>query len=82
MTLYPINSLRNYARLLADSPLIANIDVDMLGSVGLSASLLLGWDVAKNRPQPGTSPVPGQFECCGSASSHNFSKHLLFKAFT
>ncbi len=28
--LYPVNALRNYARLLADTPLIANIDVDML----------------------------------------------------
>ena len=34
-----MNSLRNYARLLADTPLIANIDVDMLPSASLSASL-------------------------------------------
>ncbi|KAL6753172.1 glycosyl-transferase for dystroglycan-domain-containing protein [Haematococcus lacustris] len=39
-TLYPVNSLRNFARLLADTPLIANIDVDMLPSASLSATLL------------------------------------------
>ena len=37
--LYPVNALRNYARLMADTPLIANIDVDMLPSLSLSASL-------------------------------------------
>lgn len=38
--LYPVNSLRNYARLLSTTPLIANIDVDMLPSLSLSRSLL------------------------------------------
>lgn len=42
MALYPINSMRNFARLLADTPLIANIDVDMLPSLSLSASLAPG----------------------------------------
>ncbi|GAX73527.1 hypothetical protein CEUSTIGMA_g979.t1 [Chlamydomonas eustigma] len=37
--LYPVNMLRNYARLLAETPLIANIDVDMLPSTSLSDSL-------------------------------------------
>lgn len=37
--LYPVNALRNYARLLADTPLIANIDVDMLPSASLSRAL-------------------------------------------
>ena len=38
-TLYPVNSLRNYARLMADTELIANIDVDMLPSVSVSEAL-------------------------------------------
>jgi glycosyltransferase-like protein LARGE len=38
--LYPVNTLRNYARLLADTQLIANIDVDMLPSATLSRALL------------------------------------------
>lgn len=37
--LFPVNSLRNLARVMADTPLITNIDVDMLPSVSLSASL-------------------------------------------
>mmetsp|Transcript_14554 Transcript_14554/g.31695 ORF Transcript_14554/g.31695 Transcript_14554/m.31695 type:complete len:435 (+) Transcript_14554:51-1355(+) len=37
--LYPVNALRNYARLMADTPLIANIDVDMIPSLSLSRSL-------------------------------------------
>eukprot|EP00798_Chlamydomonas_sp_ICE-L_P015620 gene15620-21724_t len=43
--LYPVNSLRNWARLMADTPLIANIDVDMLPSVTMSKSLLDEMDV-------------------------------------
>ncbi|GIL88645.1 hypothetical protein Vretifemale_16560, partial [Volvox reticuliferus] len=39
MALYPVNSLRNYARLMADTDLIANIDVDMLPSASFSAAL-------------------------------------------
>jgi len=57
--LYPVNSLRNYARLLADTPLVANIDVDMLTSLSLSDSLLQGWDIKHNRPQPGATSFPG-----------------------
>lgn len=37
--LYPVNSLRNLARLMADTQLIANIDVDMLPSVSMSNAL-------------------------------------------
>ncbi|GLC50652.1 hypothetical protein PLESTB_000403600 [Pleodorina starrii] len=37
--LYPVNSLRNYARLMADTDLIANIDVDLLPSASISAAL-------------------------------------------
>ncbi|KXZ48442.1 hypothetical protein GPECTOR_28g852 [Gonium pectorale] len=37
--LYPVNSLRNYARLLADTDLITNIDVDMIPSTSISAAL-------------------------------------------
>lgn len=37
--LYPVNTLRNIARLMADTPLIANIDVDMLPSAELGNSL-------------------------------------------
>ena len=37
--LYPVNSLRNYARLMANTELIANIDVDMIPSATLSQSL-------------------------------------------
>ncbi|KAG1667268.1 hypothetical protein FOA52_012556 [Chlamydomonas sp. UWO 241] len=37
--LYPVNSLRNVARLMADTPLVANIDVDMLPSASLTADL-------------------------------------------
>lgn len=37
--LYPVNSLRNLARLMADTELIANIDVDMLPSASMSAAL-------------------------------------------
>ncbi len=44
--LYPVNSLRNYARLLADTPLVANIDVDMLPSLSLSQALIQGWGPA------------------------------------
>ncbi|GFR50315.1 hypothetical protein Agub_g12509 [Astrephomene gubernaculifera] len=39
LVLYPVNSLRNYARLLADTDLITNIDVDMLPSASISAAL-------------------------------------------
>lgn len=38
-TLYPVNTLRNVARLLADTEAMANIDVDMLPSVSLSTDL-------------------------------------------
>jgi hypothetical protein len=38
--LYPVNTLRNYARLMADTQLVANIDVDMLPSATLSRALL------------------------------------------
>eukprot|EP00798_Chlamydomonas_sp_ICE-L_P018185 gene18185-24623_t len=38
--LYPVNSLRNWARLMADTPLIANIDVEMLPSLAMSKSML------------------------------------------
>ena len=38
--LYPVNTLRNYARLLSTTPLIANIDVDMLPSLSLSTSFI------------------------------------------
>ncbi|KAJ9514700.1 hypothetical protein QJQ45_028412 [Haematococcus lacustris] len=56
-TLYPVNSLRNFARLLADTPLIANIDVDMLPSASLSATLLadvagIGGDTAAGSTVP------------------------------
>ncbi|EFJ49324.1 hypothetical protein VOLCADRAFT_80793 [Volvox carteri f. nagariensis] len=37
--LYPVNSLRNYARLMADTDLIANIDVDMVPSLSISTAL-------------------------------------------
>ncbi len=37
--LYPVNSLRNYARLMADTDLIANIDVDMIPAASFSAAL-------------------------------------------
>ncbi|KAG2422729.1 hypothetical protein HXX76_015816 [Chlamydomonas incerta] len=36
MVLYPVNSLRNWARLMADTDLITNIDVDMIPSVSIS----------------------------------------------
>ncbi|GLI66615.1 hypothetical protein VaNZ11_010539 [Volvox africanus] len=39
LLLYPVNSLRNYARLLADTDLIANIDVDMVPSLSISIAL-------------------------------------------
>lgn len=42
VALYPINSLRNLARLLTDTPLIANLDVDMLPSLSLCESLAPG----------------------------------------
>eukprot|EP00955_Chlamydomonas_euryale_P087111 364269-Chlamydomonas_euryale.AAC.9 len=44
--LYPVNSLRNLARLMADTPLVASIDVDMLPSASLSAALTDGSHVA------------------------------------
>ncbi len=37
--LYPVNSLRNLARLMADTDLITNIDVDMVPSVTISEAL-------------------------------------------
>lgn len=36
MVLYPVNSLRNWARLMADTDLITNIDVDMIPSASIS----------------------------------------------
>lgn len=39
VALYPVNSLRNMARLLAATPLIANVDVDMLLSTTVSLAL-------------------------------------------
>lgn len=38
--LYPVNSLRNYARLMADTELITNIDVDMVPSLSISTALV------------------------------------------
>lgn len=43
LILHPTNALRNYARLLADTLLILGLDVDLLPSESLSASLLRGW---------------------------------------
>lgn len=40
LVLYPVNYLRNYARLMADTPMIANIDVDMLPSASLTKALM------------------------------------------
>ena len=54
--LYPVNALRNYARLLADTPLIANIDVDMLPSASLSTALADGWE---GGPRSDQAPGPG-----------------------
>ncbi|PNH12726.1 Glycosyltransferase-like protein LARGE [Tetrabaena socialis] len=39
LVLYPVNSLRNYARLMADTDLITNIDVDMIPSASISTAL-------------------------------------------
>ena len=38
LLLYPVNTLRNYARLLADTDLITNIDVDMVPSTSITKS--------------------------------------------
>mmetsp|Transcript_521 Transcript_521/g.1388 ORF Transcript_521/g.1388 Transcript_521/m.1388 type:complete len:455 (-) Transcript_521:411-1775(-) len=59
-TLYPVNALRNYARLLADTPLVANIDVDMLPSASLSKALAEGWDSTSDAAASGSkSGAPG-----------------------
>ncbi|KAG2493832.1 hypothetical protein HYH03_008050 [Edaphochlamys debaryana] len=39
VVLYPVNSMRNYARLMADTDLITNIDVDMIPSVSITQAL-------------------------------------------
>jgi hypothetical protein len=71
MLLYPVNTLRNYARLMADTDLIANIDVDLIPAASISTALadpLVLAEYADKCRARGAFVMPAFTLVCGDAA--------------